>query len=328
MCVSPNEPLIWNDIVGFLREPKFVLAHFDKQRHDQREAVARRRDQERVLKQRQGALSGEIQSWLDLFPKAARGETTGITIDDVDQRIAQLRATSSRRSKKTSRVWLTGHSVSTNKSLNATPSPSSSIGSPVDSTARPRPRNTRLSTNSCKPSPCTPSATRPDGPSTTTTSAPGPTARFGTRTACRTSVFIWFYAFEDQDSPANKDSQTSPVARVAYPANCRARTFCLTPLEPGSFSETETSAFTLSERSTLSFSASSAPYAAEELMSAAHAHRFIFAISRCSTRTGNGSSTGAMRATSTRSPNTAARRIRPRTPRARHRSTWRSTQSG
>src|SRR6266545_6436304 len=91
MCVSPNEPLIWNDIVGFLREPKSVLAHFDKQRHDQREAVARRRDQERVLKQRPGALSGEIQSWLDLFPKAARGETTGITIDDVDQRIAQLR---------------------------------------------------------------------------------------------------------------------------------------------------------------------------------------------------------------------------------------------
>jgi site-specific DNA recombinase len=96
-CDNPSvradtlEPIIWNDIVQFLKQPDFVLDHFDKQSHDQRDAAARRQEQEHALHQRHIALSNQIESWLDLFPKALRGETAGLTIDDVDRRVADLR---------------------------------------------------------------------------------------------------------------------------------------------------------------------------------------------------------------------------------------------
>ena len=97
-CDNPSiradtlEPIIWTDIVQFLKRPDFVLDHFDKQSHDQRDAAARRQEQEHALRQRHIALSGQIESWLDLFPRAVRGETAGLTIDDVDRRVADLRA--------------------------------------------------------------------------------------------------------------------------------------------------------------------------------------------------------------------------------------------
>jgi site-specific DNA recombinase len=213
-CDNPSvradtiEPLIWNDIVGFLKQPELVLAHFDKQRHDQREAVARRRDQERLLNQRQGTLTAEIQSWLDLFPKAARGETTGITIDDVDQRIAQLRDELTKVEENIVRLanWSQrlDEQVAQRRTLSqlldrlagrldsATEAEkhaiihklvqSVTVDAERDQTGRPKYHYDKR--------------TRPDG------------SFWYAHRVPHLSVHV-VYAFEDQDSPANKDSQTT-----------------------------------------------------------------------------------------------------------------------
>ncbi len=96
-CDNPSvradtlEPLIWNDIVRFLSQPNLVLSDFDTHHDEHADAVTRRQEQERALQQRHSALAKEVESWLDLFPKAIRGETAGLTLEDIDRRVAELR---------------------------------------------------------------------------------------------------------------------------------------------------------------------------------------------------------------------------------------------
>jgi site-specific DNA recombinase len=96
-CDNPSvradiiEPLIWNDIRRFLKQPELVLRHFDRQSEQHRAAVERQREQEQALEARQVTLETEIERWLDLYPKTVSGQTAGITVDDVDRRVADLR---------------------------------------------------------------------------------------------------------------------------------------------------------------------------------------------------------------------------------------------
>jgi site-specific DNA recombinase len=97
-CDNPSvradilEPLIWNDIRRFLKQPELVLRHFDRESEQHRATVERQREQEQALEARQIALETEIERWLDLYPKAVSGQTAGITVDDVDRRVAHLRS--------------------------------------------------------------------------------------------------------------------------------------------------------------------------------------------------------------------------------------------
>jgi site-specific DNA recombinase len=96
-CDNPSvradiiEPLIWNDIRRFLKQPEFVLRHFDKESEQHRAAVERQREQEAALRDRHASLANEIERWLDLYPKAVSGQTAGITVDDIDRRVSHLR---------------------------------------------------------------------------------------------------------------------------------------------------------------------------------------------------------------------------------------------
>ncbi|HEY8644553.1 MAG TPA: recombinase family protein [Gaiellaceae bacterium] len=97
-CDNPSvradivEPLIWNDIRRFLKQPELVLRHFDQESDQHRAAVERQREQERALQDRRATLADEIERWLDLYPKAVSGHTAGITVDDIDRRVANLRS--------------------------------------------------------------------------------------------------------------------------------------------------------------------------------------------------------------------------------------------
>jgi site-specific DNA recombinase len=96
-CDSPSvradllEPLVWQDICAFLTGPEIVLEHFERQSDEQQAARARREEQERALRRRRLTVENEIERWLEIYPKALGGKTKGITADDVDRKVAELR---------------------------------------------------------------------------------------------------------------------------------------------------------------------------------------------------------------------------------------------
>ncbi len=97
-CDNPSvradqlEPLVWDDICRYLTRPEIVLEHFDRQTDEQQAAAARQEEQAHSLRRRRATLADETERWLDLYPKAAAGQTKGITADDVDRKVAELRA--------------------------------------------------------------------------------------------------------------------------------------------------------------------------------------------------------------------------------------------
>lgn len=97
-CDNPSvradqlEPLVWDDICRYLTRPEIVLEHFDRQTDEQQAAAARQEEQAHALRRRRAALADETERWLDLYPKAAAGQTKGITADDVDRKVGELRA--------------------------------------------------------------------------------------------------------------------------------------------------------------------------------------------------------------------------------------------
>jgi DNA repair exonuclease SbcCD ATPase subunit len=86
------EPLIWQDICRFLARPEIVLEHFERQSDEQQAAIARQDEQERALRRRRAVLAQEIERWLDAYPKALSSATEGVTADDVDRKVAELRS--------------------------------------------------------------------------------------------------------------------------------------------------------------------------------------------------------------------------------------------
>jgi site-specific DNA recombinase len=96
-CDNPSvradllEPLVWEDICRFLTRSEIVLQHFEEQSDLQRAALAQQEEQARSLRLRQDALEDEIERWLDLYPRAVAGVTEGITAEDVDRKVAELR---------------------------------------------------------------------------------------------------------------------------------------------------------------------------------------------------------------------------------------------
>jgi hypothetical protein len=64
-------------------------------------------EQARALRRRRVTLADETERWLDLYPKVAAGQTSGVTADDVDRKVGELRAELERLDERIARldVW-------------------------------------------------------------------------------------------------------------------------------------------------------------------------------------------------------------------------------
>lgn len=96
-CDNPSvradvlEPLGWQDISDFLTRPQVVLDYFDRQSDEKQKALAGQKEEMDTSRHQRAAIAGDIEQWLDVYPKALSGETRGITADDIDRKIAELR---------------------------------------------------------------------------------------------------------------------------------------------------------------------------------------------------------------------------------------------
>jgi site-specific DNA recombinase len=112
-CDNPSvradvlEPLVWKDVCRFLAMPDLVLTHFEQQSDEQASALRRHEDQRRRLQGRHAAIGEEVERWLDVYPRALSGLTAGVTADDVDRKVAELRAQAKRLDTQIARldVW-------------------------------------------------------------------------------------------------------------------------------------------------------------------------------------------------------------------------------
>jgi site-specific DNA recombinase len=111
-CNNPSvradilEPLVWRDVCRFLSMPDLVLTHFEQQSDEQQAALLRHEEQRRSLRDRRAALVEEIERWLDVYPRALSGLTAGVTADDVDRKVAELRAQAKRLDTQIARLDL------------------------------------------------------------------------------------------------------------------------------------------------------------------------------------------------------------------------------
>jgi site-specific DNA recombinase len=111
-CNNPSvradvlEPLVWKDVCRFLSKPDLVLTHFERQSDEQQAARLRHEEQRRSLRDRRAVLGEEIDRWLDVYPRALSGLTAGVTADDVDRKIAELRAEVERLDSQIARLDL------------------------------------------------------------------------------------------------------------------------------------------------------------------------------------------------------------------------------
>jgi site-specific DNA recombinase len=112
-CNNPSvradvlEPLVWKDVCRFLSTPDLVLKHFERQSDEQQATLLRQDDQRHCLRDRRAVLGEEIDRWLDVYPRAVSGLTAGVTGDDVDRKVAELRAEAKRLDTQIKRldVW-------------------------------------------------------------------------------------------------------------------------------------------------------------------------------------------------------------------------------
>ena len=118
--ITAPHALVWKDLCRFLSMPDLVLTHFEQQSDERQAALLRHEEQRRGLRDRRAGLGEEIERWLDVYPKALSGLTAGVTADDVDRKVAELRSQAERLDTQIARldVWTERREVRTTRRKN------------------------------------------------------------------------------------------------------------------------------------------------------------------------------------------------------------------